>query len=297
MFKTLYLKFLNGISHKFYDYFRQDPLHTSVYNLARQENLNAFLHLIECCLAKIAKLNCNCCTENNHTITATKLGIFSKQLAIFFSSYFGCALFVCDRLFSSFKYSVFTLDGMHLFDMNVALVNFFKHFNKLKRNKIYYVGIYNEKEQPELFSENVNFINFCTQFSRFAILGIVGTILEPKHFYSILVDKQENCIFFYNSCPKNNVTLYKRFNTWFPNMKIFYNKHQNQFDTELCGFYASQFLASVGYADNTISEFENFDINKNFDSFIFEKQKDFVLPLKENQKLVQLFFDTWSNKQ
>ncbi len=297
MFKILYLKFLNGISHKFHDYFRHDPFHISIFGLSRQENLNAFLHLIECCLAKIAKRSCTCCLENNHTHTATKLGIFNKQLAIFFSSYFGCALFICDRLFSSFKYSVFTLDGMHLFDMNVALVNFFKHFNKLNKKKIYYVGIYNEMEHAELFTENVNFINFCKQFSRFAILGIVGTILEPKHFYSILIDKQDNCIFFYNSCPKKNIALHKRFNTWFPNMKLFYNKHQNQYDTELCGFFAGQFLASVGYSENPMSDFENFDINKNFDSFIIEKQKEFVLPLEENKKLIKLFLDTWSNSK
>ena len=65
-----------------------------------------------------------------------------------------------------------------------------------------------------------------------------------------LTDKENNDIYFYNSCPKTFELVNELFSKWFPKMMIYNNNYQNQFDNMLCGFFSTKFLNDVAYADN-----------------------------------------------
>jgi hypothetical protein len=292
--KILYHLFLDCIKIKYNHFFKNDSYHLKIYEYSyNNQNLNSFLHLIEACIAKINSKPCKACIESNNILTSTKCGVFNKQLGLFFCTYFGCPLFISENFFRNLKFSVFTSDGMHLFDMNAALINYFKYKNKTNNNQIYFIGTFYEKEDPKIFEENVKFINTCTKFNRYAILATIGTIEEPKHFYAILIDKEKLKIYIYNSCPKTFQNVNELYSKWFPNMNILNNSYQNQYDTMLCGFFSSKFLIDVAYSEDTNTCFERFNHNEKMDDLIKVFQNKLVIPIEEKNNLIFVFLNCW----
>ena len=323
--KVIYLRFLNGIKFKFQKYFFNDRNHLVFFQQAEKGNLNAFLHLIECSIAKINSSKCLACLNNDNVFTCSKVNLFYKQLSLFFHCYYGCPLFVCERFFSLLKISIYSDDGMHLLDCGISLLNFFKYQNRFLKEKTFFLGNIYEKENEQLFYENLNLINMSITkkkdedenqahgFKKFALLGLTGTIFEPLHYFAIFIDISTSSIYIYNSCPKkvfsclknkknleqdnlsfdNNITV-QRFSKWFPSFKIYCNTFRNQFNNELCAFFAGKFLKDMSQSKQPQKVFEKYDAPKNMDRLIFEKQNDFIIAIKERYKLINIFFKFWN---
>ena len=233
-------------------------------------------------------------------LTSSKIGNFYKDLAIFFTSYYGCSIIVSQDFFSSFKTTVYSIDGMHLYDCNLTLLNYFKVKNRKSIKQVYFLGNIFEKENPSMFEDNVSFIKYNQFFKRFAILGLTGNIIEPVHFIAIYIDKEILSIFLYNSCPRHinssrsekNIIEYLSF--WFSDYKIYINEYRQQFGNELCAFFASNFLTEIAYSNNPIQVFNYHNQSLNLDEAIFKKQNNYIEPVCDNLKLIDLFFKSWN---
>lgn len=169
---------------------------------------------------------------------------------------------------------------------------------------VWFGGYFFEMEPFELFEKNVDFIKKNTKWKRFAFFGIVGTTLQPEHYYGIFIENTINTIFIYNSCPydsKNNkleIDLVKRYKilNHFSSYSVIINKFQNQFRNELCGIFALKFLLAMTHSkEDPRVEFENnFNQNVNLDSRIEKYQEHIVVNRRDiKRSYLDDFFLKW----
>jgi hypothetical protein len=195
------------------------------------------------------------------------------------------------------KNTVYSVNGMHLFDLHDVTLNFFKHENKKieQCKRVFFLGNIYNKEHPSTWKFHLDFIRNDTNWNFIAMYGLVGNIIEPIHFYGIFIDKSTKTIYVYNSMLGNCPT---KFLENLSEYHVQFNTAQHQFKTELCGFFSLRFLRIMSFYEQCSKNqlFEKFfnGNSQNLDNEIqFHDQHNYIFPSNEKYKQIEQFFRIW----
>ena len=294
--KQLVHAFLASINNKYNEFLCKESchfknVHQQIFTHAFERyTIDSLLHVIECCISMInikkTFTNCLACSENDNIKTQMYIAINRENMAVFFNCYYLCPLIISLELFSRLKVTVYSNDGMHLFDLCRLSLD---HFNMLREQNVLFLGnIYNQEPCEAL----VETITRYSDHFKCAMYGLVGTVSKPQHFYGIFIYKK--VIYIYNSClgdkPDNLVAA-------LPQYQVKTNTFQNQYDNELCGFFALYFLNSMAQSQDLSKTFESFNKKENMDKQIeFVEQFKYIYPCTDKYKCIQWFLDSWRNR-
>jgi hypothetical protein len=293
----IWCEFLNGIAAKYNDYFVGDKKHLKIFENA-YTIFDDFIHVIDASMCFVSKLPCACCTFKDTVYTLIKINIFGGCLSLYYSCYYGCPINITDEVFKSIKNTVYSVNGMHLFDLQDVTLNFFKHENKKieQCSRVYFLGNIYNNENPSTWKYHLEFIRNDTKWNFIAMYGLVGNIIEPLHFYGIFIDKTSKTIYVYNSMLGNYPT---KFLDHLNEYHVKVNTAQHQFKNELCGFFSLRFLRLMSYDENNSKNqiFEKYfkGNSENLDNEIqINDQRKYIFPCTDKYKHVEQFFRIWA---
>lgn len=245
---------INCIVHSalFKKLIKNDSIHLNFikYITESEDNFIHFLYLSFLYLQSGyngSRVVCKICTKQ---ITPEKILIFFSNnkttISILFSSLYCIPLVVVQKMLLKLKPCTNTVNGTYAYDISLCFLNKIKHLGK--DNVIYYGIIYIKDKMPNLeYFYKVIMIDYLTKNVECAVLLYsVGSSEKPEHWCGILIDHKAKIFYFYNSLAKQsqcNLTFYNYFRN--DNYKFKTNCGKQQFDNNLCGIFALDFVVKM----------------------------------------------------
>jgi hypothetical protein len=277
-----------------------------------------FVHLLIVSLTLISCIknrkssSCKICAnpKNFHKEFILKIFLNKNFVVTTLSAFFSVPTTLTKTVLAYYKPTVTTSSGMFAFDLAQTLTSRLQHlyFCEMRRAVDYVFLGFVFRQSPSLakhelvasaarIAANNSAVRpevLCGEppppTDAVLILYGTGSPLSPAHWCAVFLDLNTLTCFFYNSLADKehfDGELFSIFTNSFGkkfahSLRVVTNEHRQQFDNNLCGIFAVQFLTSMLECPSAFrrSHFEdNFNCAKNRDQEIFETtQKKFLMP-------------------